>query len=55
MNYPLRSQCLGVADADSDVFFTSTLQGLEADPHVLALVHDCAGFTSAQAYLLFFD
>jgi hypothetical protein len=46
---------LGVADADSAVRFTSTLQGLEADPHVLAPVHSCAGFTSPQAYLLFFD
>lgn len=46
---------LGVADAEFVVFFTSTLQGLVADPHVLALVHNCAGFTSAQAYLLLFD
>jgi hypothetical protein len=49
---PLAFGMLGVEDAESDVLFTSTVQGLEADPHVLAAVHNCAGFTSEQAYLL---
>jgi hypothetical protein len=52
---PFAFAMLGVADAESAVFFTSTLQGLEADPHVFAPVHSCAGFASAQAYLLLFD
>ena len=46
---------LGVADAASAVRFTSTVQGVEADPQVLAAVHSCAGFGSEQAYLLLFD
>jgi len=49
---PLAFGMLGVTDAESDVRFTSTVQGVEADPHVLAAVHSCAGFTSMQAYLL---
>ncbi|HEY6369414.1 MAG TPA: hypothetical protein VIX37_02455 [Candidatus Sulfotelmatobacter sp.] len=44
---------LGVEEAESDVRFTSTAQGLEADPHVFAAVHICAGFGSEHAYLLF--
>jgi hypothetical protein len=53
--FPLAFGMLGVADAESDVRFTSTVQGVEADPHVLAAVHCCTGFASMQAYLLFFD
>lgn len=52
---PFAFGMLGVADAEYAVRFTSTLQGLEADPQVLAPVHNCVGFTSAQAYLLLFD
>ncbi len=52
---PLAFGMLGVVDADSDVRFTSTVQGVEADPQVLAAVHSCAGFTSEQAYLSAFD
>jgi hypothetical protein len=52
---PLAFGMLGVEDAESAVRFTSTLQGLEEDPHVLALEHICAGFGSEQAYLLLFD
>jgi hypothetical protein len=52
---PLAFGMLGVEDAESAVRFTSTVQGLEVDPHVLAAVHSCAGFTSEQAYLLLFD
>jgi hypothetical protein len=50
---PLAFGMLGVEEAESDVRFTSTEQGLEADPHVFAVVHSCAGFGSEQAYLLF--
>ncbi len=46
---------LGVADAESDVRLTSTVQGDEADPQVLAVVHICAGLGSKQAYLLLDD
>lgn len=46
---------LGVEDALFDVRFTSTVQAVEADPHVLAAVHSCAGLISEQAYLLLFD
>jgi hypothetical protein len=46
---------LGVADAESAVRLTSTVQGLEADPQVLAAVHSCTGFGSEQAYLLLDD
>jgi hypothetical protein len=52
---PFAFGMLGVADAESSVRFTSTVQGLVADPHVLAPVHSCAGFTSTQTYLLLFD
>jgi hypothetical protein len=52
---PLAFGMLGVEDAESAVRFTSTLQGLEEDPHVLALEHSCAGFGSEQTYLLSFD
>ena len=52
---PLAFGMLGVEDAESEVLFTSTVQGLEADPHVLGAVQNCAGFTSEQAYLLLFD
>lgn len=45
----------GVEVAESEVRFTSTVHGLEADPQVLAVVQSCAGFTSVQAYLLPFD
>ena len=51
--FPLAFGMLGVAEADSDVRFTSTVQGVEGDPQVLAAVHSCAGFTSKQAYLSF--
>ncbi len=44
---------LGVEEAALAVRFTSTLHGLEADPHVLAPTHICAGLASSQAYLLF--
>jgi len=46
---------LGVADEPSAVRFTSTVQALEDDPHVLAALHSCAGFGSEQAYLSLFD
>jgi len=52
---PLALDMLAVEEAESAVRFTSTLQGLEGDPHVLALEHSCAGFGSKQAYLLLFD
>jgi hypothetical protein len=52
---PLAFGMLGVADAESAVRLTSTVQGLEADPQVLAVVHSCAGFGPEQAYLLLFD
>jgi hypothetical protein len=43
---------LEVVDAPSDVRFTSTIQGEEADPHVFAALHSCSGLASEQAYLL---
>jgi len=52
---PLAFGMLGVDDVESEVRFTSTVQGVEADPHVLAAVQSCAGFASEQAYLLLFD
>ncbi len=52
---PLAFGMLGVEEAESDVRFTSTVQGLEADPQVFAAVHSCAGFGSEHAYLLLFD
>jgi hypothetical protein len=52
---PFAFGMLGVEDAESEVRFTSTEQGVEADPHVLAALHSCAGFASEQAYLLLFD
>jgi len=52
---PLAFGMLGVVDAESVVRFTSTVQGVEVDPQVLAAVHCCAGFGSEQAYLLLFD
>jgi len=52
---PFAFGMLGVDDAESAVRFTSTVQGLEADPHVLAVVQSCAGLGSEQAYLLMFD
>jgi hypothetical protein len=45
----------GVDEAAFAVRFTSTTHGVEAEPHVLAALHNCAGFASAQAYLLLFD
>ena len=53
--FPFAFGMLGVEDAESAVRLTSTVQGLEGDPHVLAAVHSCAGFGSKQAYLLLFD
>ena len=50
---PFAPGMLGVEEAESDVRFTSTEQGLEADPHMFAVVQSCAGFGSEQAYLLF--
>ena len=52
---PLAFGMLGVEDGQSEVRLTSTVQGVEADPQVLAAVHSCAGFGSEQAYLLLFD
>src|SRR5208283_625714 len=49
---PFAPGMLGVADAESAVRFTSTTQGVVADPQVLAGVHIAAGFGSEQAYLL---
>jgi hypothetical protein len=46
---------LGVEEAESEVRFTSTVQGLDVDPQVLAAVHNCAGLGSEQAYLSLFD
>jgi hypothetical protein len=45
---------LGVDDAPLAVRFTSTTQGVEADPHVLLALQSCAGFGSERAYLLTF-
>jgi hypothetical protein len=45
----------GVDEAAFAVRFTSTAHGLEAEPQVLAALHNCAGFASVQAYLLLFD
>jgi hypothetical protein len=45
----------GVDEAAFAVRFTSTVQGEEAEPQVLAPLHNCAGFASEQAYLLLFD
>jgi hypothetical protein len=45
----------GVDEAEFDVRFTSTTQVAEAEPQVFAALHICAGFASAQTYLLFFD
>src|SRR5450631_1282703 len=53
--FPFAFGMLGVADAASAVLFTSTVQGVEADPQVLAAVHICAGFDSAQTSLVFLD
>ena len=52
---PFAFGMLGVLEAESAVRFTSTVQGVEADPHVVAAVHSCAGVGSEQAYLLLFD
>jgi len=46
---------LDVVDAPSEVRFTSTVQGEEADPHVFAALHSCSALVSEQAYLLFKD
>jgi hypothetical protein len=46
---------LEVVDAPSEVRFTSTVQGEEADPHVFAAVQSCSGLGSEQAYLLLRD
>lgn len=46
---------LAVDDAAFAVRFTSTVQGVELDPHVLLTLHSCAGLGSKQAYLLLFD
>ena len=46
---------LGVDDAPSAVRFTSTEQGVDADPQVLLALHSCVGFGSEQTYLLLFD
>jgi hypothetical protein len=51
----LAFEMLGVEDAAFAVRFTSTVQGVEADPHVLLALHSCAGFDSEQAYLLLFE
>ena len=52
---PFAFGMLGVLEAESAVRFTSTVQGVEADPHVVAAVHRCAAVGSEQAYLLFVD
>jgi hypothetical protein len=46
---------LGVEEAPSPLRFTLTMHGVEDDPHVLAALHNCAGFGSVHAYLLLFD
>jgi hypothetical protein len=51
----LALEMLAVVDAPSDVRFTSTVQGEEADPHVFAALHSCSGLGSEQAYLPFID
>src|SRR5208283_332969 len=48
---PLAPGMLGVAEAESAVRFTSTTQGVVADPQVLAGVHIEAGLGSEHAYL----
>ena len=53
--FPLAFGMLGVEDVEFAVRFTSTMQGVGADPHVLAAVHNCAGFGSEHADLLLFD
>jgi hypothetical protein len=52
--FPLAFEMLGVEDAESEVRFTSTEQGLSALPHVFAAVQSWAGLGSEQAYLLLF-
>jgi hypothetical protein len=45
----------GVDEAALEVRFTSTEHGEEAEPQVLAALHNCAGFASEHPYLLLFD
>jgi hypothetical protein len=47
---PFAFGMLGVADAALAVRFTSTLHGLEAEPHVLAAVHSCSGFGCVHTF-----
>jgi hypothetical protein len=56
LEFPLAPGMLGVAEAAFDVRFTSTEQGSEGDPQVLAAVQRLAGLGSEHAYLplLFF-
>src|SRR5271156_5393831 len=51
VEFPLAPGMLGVAEDEFAVRFTSTTQGVVADPHVLAGVHIEAGSGSEQAYL----
>src|SRR5271167_1186867 len=50
VEFPLAPGMLGVAEAESEVRFTSTTQGVVADPQVLAGVHIEAGLGSEHAY-----
>ena len=45
----------GVDDAAFEVRLTSTEQGEDGEPQVLAALQSWAGFASEQAYLLLFD
>jgi hypothetical protein len=40
----------GVTEAACAVRLTSTVQGVEADPHVVAALHIVSGFGSKQTY-----
>src|SRR5271168_1208347 len=48
---PLAFGISGVDEAAFAVRFTSTPHGVDAEPQVLAAVHNCAGFGCEQAFL----
>ena len=48
----LASGMLGVAEAEYDVRFISTVHGEEGEPHILPALHCVDGLGSEQAYLL---
>jgi len=51
-SFPFAFGMLGVTEDESEVRLTSTLHGVEADPHVLSALHRLAGFACEQAFLL---